>query len=533
MASTSTAFNGVAPSEYTCASKIIKKPSYDVFINHRGPDVKCTLASVLYSILTGMALSVFLDSEELEYGDFLPRTIEAAMASALLNIAIFSKSYAESPWCLAELKFMLKSGVPIIPIFYHVEPTDLRWVDQGKGMYAKAFEEHERKSRYGLEKLQEWKDALHTVSFYSGEIIRNKHDELRLLKNIVNRVLKEKHNVPLTVAKHPVGLKEIVQDFELTTLQSARGDKDVQIVGIWGMGGSGKTTLAKELYNRTLSSMYRCSFIFDVRDSAASGLLYKKQIQLLKDLGVQNETFDNIEEGKETLTRHLRSIRVLVVFDDVDHNDQLDALLPVKESLGGGSLIIVTTREREVLRSWGIFSIYKMKALDSSFGKQIFCWHAFLQSYPPNGFDELVKEFVKVCNGLPLSLKVFGGQLYGESRREHWESLLHKISRILHVDIKKRIKVSYDALDTEEKEMFLDTACFFIGEKNNLAIEIWNGSGWSGLHSWERLQNKCLVELDNENCITMHDHLRDLGREIANQSSPYRLWLSQQIINAG
>ncbi|GLJ15338.1 hypothetical protein SUGI_0251540 [Cryptomeria japonica] len=111
------AFDGFAPSASTCASKLIKRPSYNVFINHRGPDVKHTLASVLYGILTAMALSVFLDSEELEYGDFLPRTIEAAMASALLHIAIFSKGYAESPWCLAELSFMLKSGATIIPIY--------------------------------------------------------------------------------------------------------------------------------------------------------------------------------------------------------------------------------------------------------------------------------------------------------------------------------------------------------------------------------------------------------------------------------
>ncbi|GLJ15337.1 hypothetical protein SUGI_0251510 [Cryptomeria japonica] len=153
---------------------------------------------------------------------------------------------------------------------------------------------------YSPEKLQEWKEALHNVSFYTGEIIRNEDDEMRLLKNIVNCVLKLKHDVPLTVAKHPVGLKEIVEDFEMNTLQSARGD--ARIVGIWGMGGSGKTTLAKELYNKRLPSMDRCSFVFDVRDSAAKGLLHKKQIQLLKDLVVQNQTFDNTEEGKEILT---------------------------------------------------------------------------------------------------------------------------------------------------------------------------------------------------------------------------------------
>ncbi|XP_057869576.2 TMV resistance protein N [Cryptomeria japonica] len=534
MASTSNvgAFHELAPSASFSASSLLQKPQYDVFINHRGPDVKEKLASRLYNIFNEMKLTAFLDSQELEYGDFLPTTLEAAMRSASLHIAIFSEKYAKSPWCLAELSFMLKTGAKIIPVFYYVEPTDLKYVAQGKGIYVDAFVEYEKKRRYSPERLQEWKMALNNVSFYIGQIIKNDDDEMRLLKNIVNIVLKEINNVPLVVANHPVGLEEILQDFERNTFQSVQ-EGGVRIVGIWGMGGSGKTTLAKKLYNERSLSMERSSFIFDVRDSAAKNMLHNKQIELLKCLGVKKEDrkFENIEQGKAILTKHLRSVRVLIVLDDVDHVDQLDALLPVKDNLGGGSLIIVTTRENEVLRSKGILSVYKMRALDPFYAEQLFCWHAFSQSIPLNGFENLVKKFLDACNGLPLSLKVFGGQLYGEFRKEYWESLLQKILRILPNDIKEKLKVGYDALDYEEKEMFLDTACFFIGEDNSLAIEVWNGSGWSGLYGWEKLFNKCLVELDEYNCIKMHDHLRDLGKEIANQHSPYRLGLAQQIIN--
>ncbi|GLJ07625.1 hypothetical protein SUGI_0071180 [Cryptomeria japonica] len=525
------AFHEIAPYSSTsdASSSLIQKPSFDVFINHRGPDVKKTLASSIYGILDSMKVTAFLDSEESQYGDFLPTTIEAAIRGATLHIAIFSESYAESAWCLEQLSLMLKSGAKIVPIFYHVEPSDLRYVAQGKGKYVAAFNKHEMKCRYKPEKLREWKEALSKVSLYSGQIIKNNGDEMRVFKNIVNIVLKEIHNGPLIVAKHPVGLNKAVEDLE-NTLQLKEGDQGVQIVGIWGMGGSGKTTLAKELYNKRSSSMERSSFIFDIRE--AKGVLQNKQIQLLKGLGV-NESVDNIEQGKTILARHLRSFRVLIVMDDVDHVDQLDALLPVKDSLGRGSLIIVTTRECEVLTSWGICSIYKMKALDLIHAEQLFCWYAFLHPSPLLGFENLVKKFIEACNGLPLSLKVFGGQLYGKSNKQYWESLFHKISRILSNDIKEKLKVSYDALDDEEKEAFLDTACFFIGKKNSLAIEVWDGCGWSGLYSWERLLNKCLVEVDDDNRIQMHDHLRDLGREIANQCSPSRIWLSQQIIDSG
>ncbi|GLJ45652.1 hypothetical protein SUGI_0960930 [Cryptomeria japonica] len=517
-----------------------KKLPYDVFINHRGPDVKHTLAVTLYNTLSAMGLRVFLDKEELKLGDYLPKEIEEAMHSALLHIAIFSQNYAQSPWCLAELSYMLKTGTQIIPIFYHLQPGDIR---HEKGMYADAFSRHKKKGRYSSEKIQEWKNAVNRVSYNVGEILNNKDDEGRLVKNIVNRVLKVIKNVPFVVAKHLVGLDEAVIDFERTTLQSTENHRTVQIVGIWGMGGSGKTTLAKQLYNKKYKIMEKFSFLLDIRDADSRSALHKKQKKLLEDLGLQGISVDNIEEGKGILASRLRSVRVLIVLDDVDNVDQLDALVPEKDSLGWGSLIVVSTRKLEVLQCWGISSIYKMKALDPLHAKQLFCWHAFLKPCPLGGFEKLVEECLKVCDGLPLSLKVFGGQLYGKSNKDYWENQLQKIIRILPDDIKNRLKVSYNTLDHEEKEAFLDAACFFLGEKRTLAIVVWDGSIGSGLCCWESLLNKCLVEVDDGDRIRMHvevddgdrirmhDHLRDLGREIANHQSSYRLWSPNQIIN--
>lgn len=162
------AFSEIVKSETSSPHKRVPPEMCDVFINHRGIDVKNTIARAIYHTLHCMGLRVFLDVEELQLGDFLPTTIEDAMRGASLHIAIFSKNYAHSPWCLAELSFMLKTGTRIVPVFYRVEPCDLRWVINGKGIYSDAFSKHELKGRYSSEKLHEWKMALNAVSYIAG-----------------------------------------------------------------------------------------------------------------------------------------------------------------------------------------------------------------------------------------------------------------------------------------------------------------------------------------------------------------------------
>ncbi|XP_059063965.1 disease resistance protein RPV1-like isoform X2 [Cryptomeria japonica] len=527
---TTNAFEEVVPPSAS-SSKPGKRVPCDVFINHRGPDTKHTLATSLYHALKSMGLEVFLDQPELELGDFIPSEIQDAMTTSFLHIAILSPKYADSPWCLAELSFMLKSGNTIIPVFYEVDPGAIRWTAQEKGVYTDAFAKHKENGRYSAEKLENWKVALQNVTYLTGYIVKDNDDEgkEKLLKAIKDYIHKHSQKIPLVVANFPVGLDEILQDFERNAFDSS---ENIKIVGIVGMGGCGKTTLAKEYYNKTRLSIYKCSFIHNVRDGSKRDL-YNKQKKMLQDLGFNDAgKVDNVEIGKAILAKRLKSIQVFIILDDVEHQDQLESLLPVKDSLGQGSVIIVTSRESGVLTSWGISSIYKMKELNREHAMKLFCWYAFRQPYPINGFENLVQNFLKVCKGLPLSLKVLGGLVHGMSE-DYWNSQLNKVSRILPEDIKSILKVSFDALDKEEKDVFLDISCFFIGIEEQSAVTVWDGSGWSGQHSLVRLKNKCLVELDEWNCITMHDHLRDMGKEIALEreidKSPYRLWSPEQI----
>ncbi|XP_059072539.1 disease resistance protein RUN1 isoform X2 [Cryptomeria japonica] len=520
-------FDEIVPSSAasSSASPLLRPASFDVFINHCGVDVKYTLATTISHKLTALGISVFLDAHSLQLGDVIPAQIQEAIRTATLHIAIFSVNYANSPWCLAELSSMLKTGNRVIPVFYHVDPSDLRWMGKEKGIYAPAFSQYQLKGRYSKEKLDEWKMALEDASLRSGCVIKDSRDEAMQLKNIVNMVSKELGKVPFLVADKPVGLVDIVRDFE----EVVESGPNAQIVGIVGMGGAGKTTLAKELYNRKSPSFKYCSFVFAVRDAASKNALHEKQKMLLKELGVQDVAFDNIERGKAILANRLRSVPALIVLDDVDHGSQLDALLPTKDGLASDSLVIVTSRELNLLAKWGA-AIYRIKALNPLHAKELFCWHAFLQSHSQEGFEKIVEKFLQACDGLPLSIAVFGGLVYGKSK-DYWESQLDKIFRILPGDVKERLNVSYDSLDEEEKEMFMDVACFFIGRKKSWAIEVWDESRWSGLHGWETLVNKCLVNVDENDIIIMHDHLRDLGRELAGRHPSSRVWHQEQIID--
>lgn len=147
---------------------------FEVFINHRGPDVKKGLASHLYYSLSRHGLRVFLDAEELQGGDNLTPQIEGAIRTASVHIAILSPRYAESSWCLNELVQMLESGKTIIPVFYNVNPSELRWTWNGDGVYAQALHNLEKKRtfdsqpRYAPGIIEKWRQVLSVVSEISG-----------------------------------------------------------------------------------------------------------------------------------------------------------------------------------------------------------------------------------------------------------------------------------------------------------------------------------------------------------------------------
>lgn len=170
-----------------CSTSIAANSTHDVFISHRGPEVKKTFASHLYRRLLSCGLRGFLDQPELQAGEPFPRQIENAIGSASVHVAIFSPGYADSRWCLDELVQMLDTKKPIIPVFYNVKPAELRWTRGKKTRYAEALETLEKKTdydpqigteydpqtgkrklRYDSSMIEKWRTALSNVADITG-----------------------------------------------------------------------------------------------------------------------------------------------------------------------------------------------------------------------------------------------------------------------------------------------------------------------------------------------------------------------------
>jgi hypothetical protein len=141
-----------------------KPHQYDVFINHRGPDVKKAFVAHLNGALRRDGFRPFLDAKSIGQGRHVFKSIDKALKGACVHVAVFSKRYAESKYCLNELCDMLRSDQVILPVFYGVNPEDLRWIDNGP--FKDGFQKHLQRGR--SEETLKWKEALRKVADHRG-----------------------------------------------------------------------------------------------------------------------------------------------------------------------------------------------------------------------------------------------------------------------------------------------------------------------------------------------------------------------------
>ncbi|XP_024172219.2 disease resistance protein RUN1-like [Rosa chinensis] len=309
------------------------------------------------------------------------------------------------------------------------------------------------------------------------------------------------------------------------------------MVGIWGMGGIGKTTVAKAIYNKFYRSFEGTSFLANVRETAKdSNGKIALQERLLSDVlkPIKIEVGD-VSRGINVIKELLGSKKVLVIVDDVDREDQLHAFAIRPDSVGPGSRIIITTRDRHVLEQLKVDTIRLTREMNEEEALELFSRHAFENISPNENYIELSRRVVSYCGGLPLALEVLGSFLFGRSIRD-WNSTLKKLEKIPDFKIQSRLRISFDAIDESQRNIFLHICCYFIGMDKNHVINILEGCGFSPEIEISVLLQRCLVTVSEKNKLMMHDLLRDMGREVVREESPdrperrSRLWRQEDVI---
>ncbi|KAD6454851.1 hypothetical protein E3N88_09557 [Mikania micrantha] len=317
-------------------------------------------------------------------------------------------------------------------------------------------------------------------------------------------------------------------------------EDDVQTVGIWGMGGAGKTTLARAVFDHISIWFEGNSFVENVRECSKGSLsgLKKLQKQVLKDvLNDQSIHVTSISDGINKMKKTMPGRKVLVVLDDVDDIDQLEALAGNANWFKPGSRIIITTRDKQVLIAQGVNAdnIYNISLLSREEAICLFSRHAFRREVPIQGYEELSGKVVHYAAGLPLTVKVLGSFLYGITDQPKWVDTLERLKTIPLEKTLKKLEISYDGLENDHKEIFLDVACILKGEPKDKAIKILEGCGFHAQIGLEVLEQKSLINILDYGTLSMHDHLEEMGRNIVRRLHPdepnrhSRLWVKKEI----
>jgi hypothetical protein len=360
------------------------------------------------------------------------------------------------------------------------------------------------------------------------------HSETKLVEKVVAAVLKALHPpVLLSPARYPVGLKKTSMD-AVNMIHSM--EDNVGILGIYGMGGIGKTTLAKELYNQEQSRFENRCFLQDVNDAKGSAVV-DLQMKMVRELLGKDATMMFGDYAR--MFQVIQTKKLLLVVDDICDTKQFYELIPNLKQLAPGSQIIITSRESGLLNNIMVDialpgrALYPMPELNFQNSLELFIKCAFQKNTIDEVdviFHDVVKEITKACGGIPLALEVIGGFLVDKrDQLECWKEAIFQLKN--DGDIMTRLRMSYDGLvNDDEKRMFVDIACLMLGHSKDKALEVWRSIGCNAPNwSLNRLLDKCLVKVDAQGQLNMHDLLRDMGRKIVMDKAGGKLEMQSHI----
>ncbi|XP_071726652.1 TMV resistance protein N-like isoform X2 [Rutidosis leptorrhynchoides] len=438
---------------------LCKRPKYDVHLNYSFEDTGNKFVSHLKADLKRNIFTIS-DHNTRPIGQDMSCAQLQAIEESHTYLVVISTNYCRSVESLDELVLIIDSlpkfkNRKVIPVFLNVDPSDVRNI---RGCFEEAFRSH--KANIDPNRVRKWKQALETAGQIIGIHIRNGDDEAAFLHNIIQELKKIQIPLELFDAENPVGIEPRAQAI-ISALRL--GDHDFHnIVAVFGISGSGKTTIVQAVYDRIVAEFDCSCFIKNIHFYKNKGPYWEVKLQrdVLRGLTGNDPTHGNV--GAPEIRRLIDGRKTLLVLDDVDKLDDLKAvgLNSASLSCGSESRVIVTTRNKGSLVNVP-HTLYDMELLDKEESFELFVGYAYPGEDEPVD-EEFVYEIVDHAGGLPLVLEVWGLH-FKAHKKEEWPNLLKTMRRIPHEDIQQKLQVSYDSLPDETKSFFLDIVFFFDG----------------------------------------------------------------------
>ncbi|KAL7148699.1 hypothetical protein ABFS83_06G196400 [Erythranthe nasuta] len=334
--------------------------------------------------------------------------------------------------------------------------------------------------------------------------------------------------------KHVVGLERDVQ--LLLDKAILDGSGGLTVATIVGMGGIGKSTLAKKVYNHSgvAKRFDVCAWVVVSNEFKPKDIVKELMPQILgtreNKLAVL-ETMEKLSVAsvEEMLHERLRGKRYFVVLDDLWDNKHWESLASVFPDEGRGSRLLITSRNQDIVKHARY--VHKIKLLDSGESWELLKKTAFIDSgneYKcPQDLKSIGEKILKKCDGLPLAITVVGGLLVDKTpSKGKWEKVLEEINSHLGTKeskVSKILDLSYRNLSPELKACFLSLSLFKEDAtiRARKLVQVWVAQGLIKQEKGESY----LDELINRNMVRVKDmsknetvkscQIHDLIRELS------------------